>query len=82
VPQANNVSIPLTPIGVALEKGLSILPEALTKAIGNIPGSDVLIAPPVDVKDVARAAVEAVRNESISGMVDINAIKRTPLNMG
>lgn len=76
VPQANNVSIPLTPVGVVVEKSLSILPDALTDALGRIPGSDVLIAPPVDVEDVARAAVEAVRDETTSGVLDIKAIKR------
>lgn len=66
--------VPLDIVGKPLEKFLADFKDA-TKFLSNLPASDLLLAPPVSVADVARAAIKAVIDEEVKGVYDIDGIK-------
>ncbi|CAI5467205.1 unnamed protein product [Closterium sp. Yama58-4] len=61
------VEVPLDLIGQPLEKLLSATKD-ITKLLSPLPASDLLLAPPVDVADLASVAVRAVVDDSIAGV--------------
>ncbi|GJP46669.1 hypothetical protein CLOM_g5931 [Closterium sp. NIES-68] len=69
------VEVPLDLIGQPLEKLLSATKD-ITKLFSPLPASDLLLAPPVDVADLAAVAVRAVVDDSVAGMYDIEGIKQ------
>eukprot|EP00898_Chlorokybus_atmophyticus_P005551 jgi/Chlat1/5998/Chrsp4S06306 len=69
------VGLPLQLVGAPLEQVLK-LTAPVTKVFSGIPGSDILLAPPVSVEQVARAAVKAAKDDSITGVLDIDKIKQ------
>ncbi|KAJ6845935.1 putative uncharacterized protein, chloroplastic [Iris pallida] len=72
--KVDGYEIPLDLIGEPVEKLLSAV-ENFTKPLSSIPGSDLLLAPPVSVDDVANAAVAAVSDPDFFGVFTIEQIK-------
>ncbi|KZV51591.1 hypothetical protein F511_10544 [Dorcoceras hygrometricum] len=66
--------IPLDLLGEPLEKFLLAI-ENFTKPLNSLPASDVLLAPPVSVDDVAFAVVNAIRNDDFFGVFTIEQIR-------
>lgn len=72
--RVNGVDVPLDFIGQPLGKLLDSA-EKFLKPLSALPGSDLLLAPPVSVDEVAKAAVKAVLDDTIFGFIDIPQIK-------
>lgn len=66
--------IPLDLIGEPVEKFLKAI-ESFTKPLNALPASDLLLAPPVSVDDVAFAVVNAVTDDDVFGVFTIEQIK-------
>lgn len=61
-------------IGEPIERLLNAA-ENFTKPLSSLPGSDLLLAPPVSVDDVAFAVINAVRDDDFFGVFTIEQIK-------
>nr|CAB3484416.1 unnamed protein product [Digitaria exilis] len=72
--KVNGFEIPLDTVGQPLEKLLSSV-ENFTKPLSSLPASDLILAPPVSVDDVAYAVVNAVVDDSFFGVFTIEQIK-------
>lgn len=72
--KVDGFEIPLDIIGEPLERILSAT-ENITKPLSSLPASDLVLAPPVSVDDVALAVVSAVRDDDMFGIFTINQIK-------
>lgn len=72
--KVDGYEIPLDVIGEPAEKILSAI-ENFTKPLSSIPGSDLLLAPPVSVDDIAYAVVNAVSDDDMFGVFTIEQIK-------
>ena len=66
--------IPLDLVGEPLEKILRAT-ESFTKPLNSLPASDLLLAPPVSVDDVALAVVNAITDDDFFGVYTIEQIK-------
>ncbi|PKA60656.1 Uncharacterized protein AXF42_Ash006290 [Apostasia shenzhenica] len=66
--------IPLDLIGRPLERFL-LAAENFTRPLNSIPGSDLLLSPPVSVDDVALAAINAVFYDNFFGVFTIEQIR-------
>lgn len=66
--------LPLDLVGEPLEKVLSAV-ENFTKPLNALPASDLILAPPVSVDDVAYAVVNAIRDDDFFGVFTIEQIK-------
>ncbi|XP_071724028.1 uncharacterized protein At1g32220, chloroplastic-like [Rutidosis leptorrhynchoides] len=71
--KVNGYEIPLDVIGEPLEKILGSV-ESFTKPLRSLPASDLLLAPPISVDDVALAAVNSISDDSF-GVFTIEQIK-------
>lgn len=72
--RVDGIKIPLDLIGEPIEKILQAT-ENFTKLLSSIPASDLLLAPPVSVDDVALAVVNAVTDDDFFGIFTIEQIK-------
>lgn len=72
--KVNGFEIPLDLIGQPLEKFL-LASENFTRVLSSLPGSDLFLAPPVSVDDVASAVINAVTDDSVFGIFTIEQIK-------
>lgn len=72
--KVDGFEIPLNLIGEPLEKILSAT-EMFTKPLTSLPASDLLLAPPVSVDDVAYAVINAVIDDDFFGVFTIEQIK-------
>eukprot|EP00246_Nothoceros_aenigmaticus_P003431 TRINITY_DN14595_c0_g1_i1.p1 TRINITY_DN14595_c0_g1~~TRINITY_DN14595_c0_g1_i1.p1 ORF type:complete len:332 (+),score=54.59 TRINITY_DN14595_c0_g1_i1:418-1413(+) len=72
--RVNNMEVPLDVVGEPLAKLLGRA-ERFLKPLSALPGSDLLLAPPVSVEEVAKAAVKAILDDTIFGLIDIAQIK-------
>ena len=66
--------IPLDLIGQPVERILRAT-ESFIKPLSSLPASDLLLAPPVSVDDVALAAINAVSDDDFFGIFTIEQIK-------
>ncbi|EYU43716.1 hypothetical protein ABFS82_01G109300 [Erythranthe guttata] len=66
--------IPLELIGEPLEKFLSAV-QNFTKPLNTLPASDLVLAPPLSVNDLAFAAINAVTDDDFFGVFTIDQIK-------
>ncbi|XP_078442029.1 NAD(P)-binding Rossmann-fold superfamily protein [Wolffia australiana] len=66
--------VPLDVVGEPLEKLLKAT-ESFTKPLNSLPASDLLLAPPVSVDDVAFAVVNAIVDDDFFGVFNIEQIK-------
>lgn len=66
--------IPLDLIGEPVERILRAT-ESFTRPLTSLPASDLLLAPPVSVDDVALAAINAVSDDDFFGIFTIEQIK-------
>jgi uncharacterized protein YbjT (DUF2867 family) len=71
--KVNGVDIPLGWVGEPLKK-LIAATSAFTRPLKNLPASDLFLAPPVSVDDVANAVVKAVSDNDIFGTFNIEQI--------
>lgn len=72
--KVDGFEIPLDLIGKPAEKFLQAV-ENFTKPLNSLPGSDLLLAPPVSVEDVAYAVINAVGDDDFFGIFTIEQIK-------
>lgn len=72
--RVDGFEIPLDLIGEPLERFLSAT-ENFTKPLSSLPGSDLFLAPPVSVDDVAFAAINGVVDDDFFGVFTIEQIK-------
>lgn len=70
----DGIEIPLDFIGEPLEKILQAV-ENFTKPLSSLPASDIFLAPPVSVDDVALAVINAVSDDDVFGIFTIEQIK-------
>ncbi|KAK4769778.1 hypothetical protein SAY87_030310 [Trapa incisa] len=72
--RVDGFEIPLDLIGELAERILRAT-ENFTKPLSSLPGSDLLLAPPVSVDDVALAVINAVTDDDFFGIFTIEQIK-------
>lgn len=72
--KVDGFEIPLDLIGQPIERILSAV-ENFTKPLSSLPASDLLLAPPVSVDDVAYATINAVTDDDCFGVFTIEQIK-------
>ncbi|KAH0741455.1 hypothetical protein KY290_034498 [Solanum tuberosum] len=72
--KVDGFEIPLDLIGEPLEKLLRAT-ESFTKPLKSLPASDLVLAPPVSVDDVAYAVINAVKDDDCFGIFTIDQIK-------
>ena len=69
----NGIDVPLQLVGEPLDKFLDST-KSFTRPLQSLPGSDLFIAPPVSVDDVAYAAIKAVTDDDVFGIQTIEQI--------
>ncbi|PHU28781.1 hypothetical protein BC332_00874 [Capsicum chinense] len=72
--KVNGVEIPLDLIGEPVEKLLRAT-ESFIKPLNSLPASDLVLAPPVSVDDVAYAVINAIKDDDCFGIFTIEQIK-------
>ncbi|XP_059444838.1 uncharacterized protein At1g32220, chloroplastic [Corylus avellana] len=72
--RVDGYEIPLDLIGEPLERILRAA-ESFTKPLSSLPASDLLLAPPVSVDDVALAVINAISDDDFFGIFTIDQIK-------
>ena len=70
----NGIDIPLNLLGEPLEKLLEAT-STFTRPLQNLPASDLLLASPVNVEDVAAAVIRALVHNYYYGIFTIEQIK-------
>ena len=70
----NGMEIPFHLVGEPLEKFLAAT-ATFTRPLQNLPASDLLLASPVNVDDVAAAVIKAVVQDEYYGIYTIEQIK-------
>jgi hypothetical protein len=78
--KVDGFEIPLDIVGQPLEKLLSSV-ENFTKPLSALPASDLILAPPVSVDDVAYAVTNAVIDDSFFGVFTIEQIKEAAVKV-
>lgn len=76
----NGMDIPLNLLGEPLEKILEAT-ATFTRPLQNLPASDLLLAPPTSVDDVAAAVIRALVNDYYYGIFTIDQIKEMAKDM-
>ncbi|KAL5697956.1 hypothetical protein ACHQM5_029051 [Ranunculus cassubicifolius] len=74
--KVSGYEIPLDLVGLPLEKFLEAT-KNFTRPLSGLPASDLLLAPPVSVDDVASAALNAVTDDDFWGVFTIEQIKES-----
>ncbi|KAK4261485.1 hypothetical protein QN277_004474 [Acacia crassicarpa] len=72
--RVDGFEIPLDLVGEPAERILRAL-ENFTKPLNSLPASDLLLAPPVSVDDVALAVINAIKDDDEFGIFTIDQIK-------
>ncbi|XP_042388480.1 uncharacterized protein At1g32220, chloroplastic-like [Zingiber officinale] len=72
--RVDGYEIPLNLIGEPLERILLAL-ENFTRPLNSLPASDLILAPPVSVDDVAYAAINSLTDDDFYGIFTIEQIK-------
>ncbi|KAK9275788.1 hypothetical protein L1049_023057 [Liquidambar formosana] len=72
--RVDGFEIPLDLIGEPVERILSAT-ESFTRPLSSLPASDLLLAPPVSVDDVAFAVINGVTDDDFFGIFTIEQIK-------
>lgn len=67
-------------IGEPLER-LLLATENITKPLSSLPASDLFLAPPISVDDVALAVINAVKDDDFFGVYTIEQIKEAAANV-
>ncbi|BBH02795.1 Ribonuclease H-like superfamily protein [Prunus dulcis] len=72
--RVDGFELPLDLIGEPVERIMSAT-ENFTKPLSSLPASDLLLAPPVSVDDVALAVINGIRDDDFFGIFTIAQIK-------
>ncbi|XP_060971736.1 uncharacterized protein At1g32220, chloroplastic isoform X2 [Cannabis sativa] len=72
--RVDSYEIPLDLVGEPLERILRSV-ENFTKPLNSLPASDLILAPPVSVDDVALAAINSITDDDFFGVYTIDQIK-------
>ncbi|KAL9259670.1 hypothetical protein AKJ16_DCAP05660 [Drosera capensis] len=78
--KVDGFEISLDLIGEPLERFLRAT-ENFTRPLSSLPGSDLLLPPPISVDDVALAVVNAMRDDDFFGIFTIEQIKLAAANV-
>ncbi|KAJ4894959.1 hypothetical protein Rs2_21753 [Raphanus sativus] len=70
----NGFEVPLDLVGEPLDKIYSAA-ESFIRPLRSLPASDLLLAPPVNVDDLALAVINAVKDDDFFGIFTIEQIK-------
>lgn len=72
--RVDGFEIPLDLVGEPVERFLSVFGNFI-KPLSSIPASDVFLAPPVSVDDLALATINAITDDDVFGVFTIEQIK-------
>ncbi|GAU42009.1 hypothetical protein TSUD_236760 [Trifolium subterraneum] len=78
--KVDGFEIPLDLVGEPAERILKAA-ENFTKPLSSLPASDLLLAPPVSVDDVALAVINGVTDDDFFGVFTIDQIKEAAKNV-
>ncbi|KAK2373841.1 NAD(P)-binding Rossmann-fold superfamily protein [Trifolium repens] len=78
--KVDGFEIPLDLVGEPAERILKAV-ENFTKPLSSLPASDLLLAPPVSVDDVALAVINGVTDDDFFGVFTIDQIKEAAKNV-
>ncbi|XP_057448670.1 uncharacterized protein At1g32220, chloroplastic [Lotus japonicus] len=78
--RVDGFELPLDLVGEPAEKILKAV-ENFTKPLSSLPASDLLLAPPVSVDDVALAAINGLKDDDFFGIFTIDQIKEAAENV-
>ncbi|KAL0800400.1 hypothetical protein Bca101_055575 [Brassica carinata] len=78
--KVNGFEVPLDLIGEPLDKIYSAA-ESFIRPLRSLPASDLLLAPPVNVDDLALAVINAVKDDDFFGIFTIEQIKEAAAKM-
>jgi hypothetical protein len=78
--KVDGFDIPLDLVGEPAERILKAV-ENFTKPLSSLPASDLLLAPPVSVDDVALAVINGVTDDDFFGVFTIDQIKEAAKNV-
>ncbi|KFK44975.1 hypothetical protein AALP_AA1G327800 [Arabis alpina] len=78
--KVNGLEIPLDLVGEPFDKIYNAA-ESFIKPLRSLPASDLLLAPPVNVDDLALAAINAIKDDDFFGIFTIEQIKEAAAKM-
>ncbi|XP_010461040.1 PREDICTED: uncharacterized protein At1g32220, chloroplastic [Camelina sativa] len=78
--KVNGIEVPLDLVGEPLDKIYGSA-ERLIRPLRALPASDLLLAPPVNVDDLALAVINAVKDDDFFGIFTIEQIKEAAAKM-
>ncbi|CAH2034881.1 unnamed protein product [Thlaspi arvense] len=78
--KVNGFEIPLDVVGEPLDKIYNAA-ESFIRPLRSLPASDLLLAPPVNVDDLALAVINAVKDDDFFGIFTIEQIKEAAAKM-
>ncbi|PNX75030.1 3-beta hydroxysteroid dehydrogenase isomerase family protein, partial [Trifolium pratense] len=78
--KVDGFEIPLDLVGEPVERILKAV-ENFTKPLSSLPASDLLLAPPVSVDDVASAVINGIADDDFFGVFTIDQIKEAAKNV-
>lgn len=78
--KVNGLEIPLDLVGEPLDK-IYDAAESFIKPLRSLPASDLLLAPPVNVDDLALAVINAIKDDDFFGIFTIEQIKEAAAKM-
>ncbi|KAF8107047.1 hypothetical protein N665_0128s0028 [Sinapis alba] len=78
--KVNGFEVPLDLVGEPLDKIYNAA-ESFIRPLRSLPASDLLLAPPVNVDDLALAVINAVKDDDFFGIFTIEQIKEAAAKM-
>ncbi|EOA36955.1 hypothetical protein CARUB_v10009888mg [Capsella rubella] len=72
--KVNGIEVPLDLVGEPLDK-IYESAESFIRPLRSLPASDLLLAPPVNVNDLALAVINAIKDDDFFGIFTIEQIK-------
>lgn len=78
--KVNGIEVPLDLVGEPLDK-IYDSAERFIRPLRSLPASDLILAPPVNVDDLALAVINAVKDDDFFGIFTIEQIKEAAAKM-
>lgn len=76
----NGIEVPLDLVGEPVDKIFGAA-ESFIRPLRSLPASDLLLAPPVNVDDLALAVIKAIKDDDFFGIFTIEQIKEAAAKM-
>lgn len=78
--KVNGFEVPLDLVGEPLDK-IYDAAERFIRPLRSLPASDLILAPPVKVDDLALAVINALKDDDVFGIFTIEQIKEAAAKM-